>query len=80
MALPKPQPQPKPEVESQPAAEVKSDEDFNFATDDMPETTSVQPVTQEEQSESNVSERRPRRRRRFNDETSTRRDRIPPEV
>ena len=37
-------------------------------------------MTQEEQSESNVSERRPRRRRRFNEETSTRRDRIPPEV
>ena len=81
VALPKPQVQPQPEVEPQPAAEVKSDEDFNFATDDMPETAPVvQPVAQEEQTERSVSERRPRRRRRFNDETSARRDRIPPEV
>lgn len=78
VALPKPQEEVK-------APEVKDDEDFNFATDDMPsvEKTTQQPVEAVEEKAEEVrtqAERRPRRRRRVNDEPMGRRDRIPPEV
>ena len=82
VALPKPQTQMQPQPQPQPVEEVKSDEDFNFATDAMPETTApeVQTAVQEEPLDRVAPERRPRRRRRFNDESASRRDRIPPEV
>ncbi len=77
VALPKP-------VQSVPEP-VKNDEDFNFATDTIPnmEATAeavepAQPVAAESQAP--AAERRPRRRRRTADESMTRRDRIPPEV
>ena len=77
VALPKP-------VQSVPEP-VKNDEDFNFATDTIPnmEATAeavepAEPVAAESQAP--AAERRPRRRRRPADESMTRRDRIPPEV
>lgn len=78
---------PKPQV-AEPVVE-KSDEDFNFATDTMPniDPASVEVTAQptgsvetEEMADRPQMERRPRRRRRTNDEPMSRRDRIPPEI
>lgn len=85
--LPAPEPKvalPKPETVT-PEIEQKFDDDFNFATDAMPEVdetaveTSPAENTEVPQKRSQT-ERQPRRRRRTNEEPMMRRDRIPPEV
>ncbi len=77
VALPKPA--------QAPVQSVQNDEDFNFATDAIPGQTEPEVTAQttevpEVKLQENTAERRPRRRRRTNDEPMTRRDRIPPEV
>lgn len=78
---------PKPVVEeTTPAPQtVTNDDDFNFATDTIPEAKVSEErveasVEAQPQAESSNIERRPRRRRRTTDDLMVRRDRIPPEI
>ncbi len=78
---------PKPVVEeTTPAPQtVPNDDDFNFATDTIPEAKVSEErveasVEAQPQAESSNIERRPRRRRRTTDDLMVRRDRIPPEI
>ena len=78
---------PKPVVEeAAPAPQtVANDEDFNFATDTIPEAKVSEErvevsVEAQPQAETPNIERRPRRRRRTTDDLMVRRDRIPPEI
>lgn len=78
---------PKPVVEeTTPAPQtVPNDDDFNFATDTIPEAKVSEErveasVDAQPQAESSNIERRPRRRRRTTDDLMVRRDRIPPEI
>ena len=78
---------PKPVVEeTAPAPQtVTNDDDFNFATDTIPEAKVSEErveasVEAQPQAESSNIERRPRRRRRTTDDLMVRRDRIPPEI
>ena len=70
------------EIKQESVAPAPSDEDFNFATDELPHASSTVEAIQETAVEAPVEESpRPRRRRRSAEDTSARRQRgIPPEV
>ena len=70
------------EIKQESVASAPSDEDFNFATDELPHASSTVEAIQETAVEAPVEESpRPRRRRRSAEDTSARRQRgIPPEV